>query len=406
MVDMALSDVRVLDLTHHVAGPFATNRLAGFGADVIKIERPSTGDPARQIGPFLHDEPGLERSKTFFYLNTNKRGVTLNLKSPTGKAIFKELVRKADVVVESFRPHVMRDLGLSYSELKKINPKIVMASITTFGQTGPYAEYKATEMVYYGMAGSMYQAGEEDREPVSFGTPTAVYYGGLTAATGILGAIFKAMDPDDPVGQYVDISLMEEYLTSVDRRISTLLAYEYSGKDSQRESIRGGFATGYFPCQDGYFCMAASGNYMFPRMVKMMGDPEPLLDPRFLTPEGQRSAELRDLFEAVLIGWAMDHTKEEISQLAAANGLICAPVNTMADVARDRHFNARGVFVDVDHPVMGTVRTIGRPFIMKETPFQMRYPAPTLGQHNQEIYCDELGYSKTDLVRLHQAGVI
>jgi len=404
MADMALSGVKVLDLTHHVAGPFCTKTLADYGADVIKIERPGSGDPARSMGPFQGDDPHPEKSGLFFYLNTNKRGVTLNLKTPTGREIFKELVKGADVLVESFRPHVMPGLGLSYEEMKKVNPGLVMSSVTSFGQTGPYAEYKATEMVIYGMGGAMVNTGQPEREPVSYGVPTAVYHGGRVAAVGVMGALFGAKVHGG--GEHVDVSVMETLLNSVDRRISALLAYEYSGEfNPGRESQSGGYCNGYFPCQDGYFCMAANGPIMFPRLLKMMGNPEELSDPAFLTPQGQTDPGMRDLFEAVVLNWAIEYTREQIVQMAEKNGLICGAVSTMEDVDTDRHFNARGMFADIEHPVMGTVRSLGRPFTMSETPWAVRRPAPLLGQHNAEVY-GELGYAQDDLVKLHETGVI
>lgn len=401
--DMALSGVRVLDLTHHYSGPFCTKLLADYGADVIKIERPGTGDPTRTMGPFQGDDPNPEKSGLFFHLNTNKRGVTLDLKSDSGREIFKTMVKGADVVVESFRPHVMRDLGLTYDVLKELKPGLVMTSVTSFGQNGPYAEFKATEMVIYGMGGAMFNAGVPEREPVSYGVPTAVFQGGGAAAAGTMGALYGATFKG--VGQHVDVSVMETLLGSVDRRIGALLSYEYSGEVGGRESMGGGFSTGYFPCQDGYFVMAGSGPIMFPRLVKMMGDPEPLLDPAFLTVEGQRDPDLRDLFEAILLGWSMDHTRLEIIKLGEENGLICAAVNDMQDVSNDAHLNARGAFVDIEHPVMGTVRSLGRPFVMQETPWQLRRAAPLLGQHNAEVY-GELGYSEDEIVRLRENGII
>ncbi len=403
MAEGALSGIKVLDLTHHVAGPFATKMLADYGADVVKIERPGSGDPARAIGPFMGDDPDREKSGLFFYLNTNKRSITLNLKTPTGRDIFREMVKGADAVVESFRPHVMRDLGLTYEELKKINPGVVMTSISSFGQTGPYAEYKATEMVIYGMGGAMYTAGLPEREPVSYGVPVALYHGGRVAAVGTIGAVFGAKVHGG--GEYVDVSVMETLLNSVDRRIDALLSYAYSGEVAQRASMGGGFASGYFTCKDGYFVMFASSEVMFPRLLKMMGDPEELKDPAFLEPGGFSNPDLEGLFEAMLLPWAMELTRDEIVKLGEKAGLICAAVNTMEDVSKDPHFNVRGMFTDITHPVMGTVRSLGRPFTMSETPWAIRRPAPLLGQHNEEVY-GQLGFGRDDLVKLRENGVV
>jgi CoA:oxalate CoA-transferase len=164
-MDQALSGIRVIDLTWYIAGPYCTKLLADYGADVIKIERPGSGDPARRMGPFLNDEPHPEKSGLFLHLNTNKRGITLNLKTETGKNIFRDLVKKADILVESFSPRVMPSLGIDYKALEKINPKLVMTSISNFGQKGPYRDFKGSELIFQGFGGYMYLVGTSDREP-------------------------------------------------------------------------------------------------------------------------------------------------------------------------------------------------------------------------------------------------
>src|SRR5687768_15394925 len=166
MGESALADLRVLDLTHYIAGPYCTKLLADYGADVIKIERPDSGDPARRYGPFPHDEPHPEKSALFLHLNTNKRGITLDLKTSAGKAMFVELVRKVDVLVENFQPRVMPSLGFSHEQLVRVNPRLVMTSISNFGQTGPYRDYKAQDILMYAMGGPMHQTGAPHREPV------------------------------------------------------------------------------------------------------------------------------------------------------------------------------------------------------------------------------------------------
>ena len=162
-MEQPLSDVRVLDLTWYITGPYCTKLLADYGADVIKVEPPGGGDPARRLGPFLNDDPHPEKSGLFLHLNTNKRGITLNIECETGKRIFKELVKKADILVESFPPRVMPSLGLGYETLEKINPMLVMTSITDFGQTGPYRDFKGSELIYQGLGGPMYTTGTPDR---------------------------------------------------------------------------------------------------------------------------------------------------------------------------------------------------------------------------------------------------
>ena len=177
MPDLALEDVKVLDLTHHVAGPYCTKLLADYGADVIKVERPGLGDSARSMGPFPGDAPHRERSGIFLHLNTNKRGITLDLKSRAGAKVVKELAREVDILVESFRPGTMERYGLGYETLRVVNPGLVMTSISNFGQTGPYRDYRSAEIMVYGMGGEMYSTGLDEREPVKLGVNVHLYQG-------------------------------------------------------------------------------------------------------------------------------------------------------------------------------------------------------------------------------------
>ena len=206
MADGALSHVRVLDFTNQVAGPYCTKLLADYGADVIKVERPGMGDAARSMGPFPGDIPHPEKSGLFLHLNTNKRSVTLDLKSKAGKKIARQLAAEADLVVESFRPGVMDRLGLGFEELRASNPRLVMTSISNFGQTGPYRDYKSSDIMVYSMGGEMHSTGLEDREPVKLGANVVLYQAGSVAAVGSAGALF--LSQDDGPGQRVDVSIL------------------------------------------------------------------------------------------------------------------------------------------------------------------------------------------------------
>ncbi|RLC69697.1 MAG: hypothetical protein DRI26_08580 [Chloroflexi bacterium] len=203
MAQQVLSDVKVLDLTWYIAGPYCTKLLADYGADVIKVERPGEGDPARKMGPFFQDDPHPEKSGLFLHLNTNKKSITLNLKSDWGRRIIKELVKGVDILVESFRPGVMARLRLDYETLEKINPKLVMTSISNFGQTGPYRDFKASEIIIYGMGGAMNQTGLTEREPLKKGLNVIQYQGGTMAAIATMMALLLA---DEGIGQHVDVS--------------------------------------------------------------------------------------------------------------------------------------------------------------------------------------------------------
>ncbi|MDO8750809.1 MAG: CoA transferase [Dehalococcoidia bacterium] len=403
MAGQALSDMRVIDLTRYIAGPVCTKFLADYGADVIKIERPGVGDGARNMGPFYHDEPHPEKSGLFLYLNNNKRGITLNLKSKLGKEIFRELVKKADVVVENFKPGVMERLGLGYEELEKLNPSLVMTSISNFGQTGPYSDYKLTELITLGMGGPMHSTGVAEREPLKYAEHISIYHSGVVSAMSTMVAFYGSRYGG--VGQRIDISIMETQAGSVHHRAYGLTTYRYNGRSTPRGGILGArYPQGVYPCADGYIVISATGARLS-RAVEMLGNPPELMDPKWYTREAPQDPELEEEFDGILLGWCMEHTKQEIFELGQKAGVIVAPMNTIDEAFKDPQFNDRGIFTEVEHPVMGKVQFPGRPFIMPETPWAMRRPAPLLGQHNSEVY-SELGYTKEDMVMLRETGVI
>ncbi len=405
-MEQLLSDVKVLDLTHYIAGPFCTKLLADYGADVIKIERPGKGDLARKLGPFPGNVPHTEKSGLFLYLNTNKRGITLNLKSSTGKKIFKKLLRGVDILIESFSPRVMPSLGLSYEALEKINPKLVMTSVSNFGQTGPYRDYKSSEIIIDGMGHAMFSQGEADREPVRMGGHLTQMGGGMMAAVATMVALFS--NRRDGIGQHVDVSLMEVQLNSIDRRAQCLVGHAYNPTEiSSRTSYATGigFPFGNFPCADGYFSVAGGAVAgMWEKVVAMLDMPELLEDPRFCTLEAQTHPENYEAFMEILLPWSMQRTKAEIVKIGQGKRAVVLPVNTAEDLVNDPHMIARGSFVEIDHPVVGKVKYPGAPFRINDS-FRIRRPAPLLGQHNEEVY-GQLGYSTEDLVKLRRSGII
>ena len=403
MADQALSDIKVLDFSHVIAGPYCTKLLADYGADVIKVERPDTGDGARRLGPFPDDVPNGERSGLFLHLNTNKRGITLNLKAAAARDIVFQLVKETDIVVESFRPGTMAALGLDYTTLKKLNPQLIMTSVSNFGQTGPYRDFKGSEIIFYGMGGAMFATGFDDREPIKLGGTVGLYQAGTLAAVATMGALLGAKGDD--LGQQVDISIFETQISSQDRRTSGLVGHQYTGEVSPRRPLStAGYPFGIWPCQDGYFEWFG-GLLYFPRVVAMLGNPEFLQEPRWYTPEAQSDPDLVDEFNAYFLGWCLERTKMELWEIGQSNNVISGPVNTVEDVLSDPEFNKRGAFAMMNHPEAGEVRIPGRPFIMSETPWDLRRPAPTLGQHNEELLTG-LGYSREDVIQLRQQGAI
>jgi len=406
MVEQALSDVKVLDLTWHIAGPYCTKLLADYGADVIKVERPGKGDPTRAMGPFFKDEPNPERSGLFLHLNTNKKGITLNLKSATGKKIFKQLVADSDILVESFSPHVMSGLGLDYRTMEKANPRLVMVSISSFGQTGPYRDFKASEIVEYAMGGEMYSTGIAGREPLKLGGNVIQYQSGTVAAVATLGAFYAAEFQE--IGQHVDVSIMETQAGSADRRIMYILSYIMAGVITTRwppprEAVRMLIMPqGVYPCKDG-FVNTLSLPQWWSRYIEALGMPELKDDPRF---QNIYSAEAGMEFDAIWYSWLADHTKEELFDIFLKSKIASAPVNSPQDLLKNAQLKAREYFVEVDHPETGKVTYPGAPFKMSETSWKIRQPAPLLGQHNEEIYCGRLGYTKQELVKLREGGII
>ena len=402
-MEQALSDVRVLDLTHYVAGPYCTKLLADYGAEVVKIEKPGEGDGARRMGPFLGDGPHPEKSGLFLHLNTSKKGITLNLKTRTGIEIFKKLVKDVDILVENFEPRVMTSLGMDYETLADINPRLVMTSISNFGQTGPYRDYKTTELVVFAMGPHMFVEGEPDRQPLKYPGYKAQYLAGTNAAAVTMGALFGSKATGE--GQQVDVSIME-CLSSPPEGAAGVINYDFCGREPDRPGWRreGGYPWGIYPCKDGYVFIWGIVPMFWPRTVQFLDMPELSEDPRFATPQARREHH-RD-FDAIFMPWLMERTQQEVVSSAQAHRLPCTPVYTIDGVVKDAQSKARGFFVEIEHPVAGKITYPGLPFRLPETPSQPQRPAPLLGQHNREVYRERLGYTGEELVRLRQLGVI
>jgi crotonobetainyl-CoA:carnitine CoA-transferase CaiB-like acyl-CoA transferase len=400
-----LSDLRVIDLTHGIAGPYCTKLLADFGADVIKVERTDSGDYARTLGPYPQDVPHQEKSGLFLFLNTNKRGITLDLKAFTGVEVLKKLVEGADILVENFRPGVMERLGLGYDTLNQVNPDLVMTSISNFGQTGPYRDYKASELVLYAMGNSMNRTGLADRYPLKLGGNHVQYQAGNNAAMATMFAWY-ARKYNGMGGQYLDISIFETQMGSINMRMMSLIGYQYNGMRSKRlGGAIGGYPMGVYPCKDGYISVAGGGQ-RFPRVAASLGRPELAEDPRFGISEGTQKPEYKEEFETTIwLPWLMQRTKEEIVQQCQANELLLTSYNTIDQVVDNNpQLDARGYFRELDHPVAGTFRYPGAPIFTDAGWWQIRRPAPLLGQHNQELLENEFGHSREEVQRLAKTG--
>jgi crotonobetainyl-CoA:carnitine CoA-transferase CaiB-like acyl-CoA transferase len=396
---MLLDDLKVLDLTHYVAGPYCTKLFADLGAEVWKIEPPGRGDPCRGIGPFPGDRSHPERSGLFLYLNTGKKSVTLDLRSEQGKELFLELAREADVLVESFKPGVIGRMGLDYETLKGLNPSLVMTSISSFGQSGPYRDYEVTEIGLHALSGLMHVAGEPGREPLKKGGNFAQYHGSLNGFVATMSALFYRNMTGE--GQHVDVSIAESFVAINGR---PLKIYAYTGEIASREGVQArAWPSGFYLCQDGYVAFSPTqGRDWWTDFVEMVDIPE-MRDERFTTKEGR--AENAEELDAYFTVWLVEHTKEEVYRLSQEHRIPSGYLCDAQDLLDSPQFQARGFYAEVDHPEAGGQMLPGLPF--KVSSHQGKgNRAPLLGEHNEEVLCGVLGLSKADLGALKDVGTV
>lgn len=410
-----LSPYRVLDLCDE-KGLFCGKLLSDFGANVLKIEKPG-GDSARNIGPFYGDVPDPEKSLFWWAFNTNKKGITLNIETADGKKIFKRLVQTADIVIESFAPGYLDDLRLGYSQLSEINPSLIMVAITPFGQTGPYRNFKASDLICMAMGGIMFLTGSPDRPPIRISCPQSYLQAGAEAATGALAALYYRGKTGR--GQFVDVSIQASLVTLL---LQARIFWEISKKIFKRSGqIRGGFKAEkgvrqVWSCKDGYICFNVSGgpagvisNKGLIELMRSEGMAPPLFDEinwdtfNFTT----ATQEEIDAIEEPVSKFFMKHTKEYLDREAEKRRILLYPVATVEDIWRNPQLKARDFWVEIEHPELNRTITYQRPCIRySEASLRLMHRAPLIGEHNVEIYSTELGFSKEELRILKSAGVI
>ena len=397
MTEGILGGVRVLDLSQDIAGSFCARLLADYGAEVIKVEPPE-GAALRRMGPFYRDDQHPEKSLFFFLLNLNKMGVALDIESEGGKQIFVELAAGADVVVETFKPGYLEGLGLDYARLEEINPRLVLASITPFGQDGPYSQFEGEEIVSYAMGAIMSISGTQDREPLKHGGVQAQYEAGLNAAAATSIALFIQQRTGE--GQHLDISITECVSSTM---IENQTLYAFTGAVQGRRSLEASAFGHPMPCKDGWAICQAGGGVTWEDIARFFGSPE-LLQPSFAS--GAESGDYDPEMDGTIIEAIKDRGKWELFDSASKMRVLVGPVQTPEDLARCPQLEARGFYREVDHPVMGKLKVPAVLFNPSVAPYQLRSPAPLLGQHNQEVYHGRLGYSLEDLKRLGHMGVV
>jgi len=391
-----LDDVRVLDLAED-RGQYAGKFLADLGADVIKIEAP-LGSKARKTGPFKDDLPGLENSLYFIYYNTNKRGITLNLNTTVGRDLFKQLIKRADVLIEDSDAGTMESMNLGYPALCEINQYLIMASITGFGQNGPYRDYQAPDIVSFAAGGLMYISGAENEPPVVAPCEQAYHASSLMAAFGIISALYLRLNTGK--GQFLDIST-HEVLASFSQGIMRYSVTAGSGGRTGSQFFAA--PARIYPCKDGYVHLLVFYPGHWRSFLDMIGNPEILSDKAWY--DATFRAKNRDLIDPITIEFTSKHTRAEITDLCQSRGIPCTPVNTPADICDDPHFIARDYIIEIEHPAAGMHSYFAPAPDFTESPAVIRRPAPLLGQHNQEIYA-ELGYCDQDLIQFKADGII
>ena len=392
-----LGGLRVLDLGPGIAPSFCAKLLADYGASVVKVEPPAAGDPVRRMGPFVGDDPNLEKSIPFLYVNTGKRGITLDWSIESGRAILYRLLDDADVLVEGFSPSETAGSGISYAEIAQTHPHLVVTSVTPFGQDGPYSEFEATDIITCAVSGLMYHSGDSDREPLRNALEQSLYVAGANAAAATLVAVFARLTTGE--GQHVDVSVAECLAAHL---VQPVPYHNYMGATKGRRPVRGSGFEELMPARDGYVVPSVQGSQPWETVADLIGLEE-LHDPKFASGTGRiaNGEELKALLVEGLAQW-------DRLPLFIASGerrLVFGMAQDAGDMVACPHLDARGFYHQVDHPVAGTATYPGMAAALSEWPQRAPSPAPLLGQHNARIY-GELGYSGEELAALRYAGVI
>ena len=399
----ALDGIKVIDLTQFEAGTSCTEALAWLGADVIKVEEPKAGDPGRRSRT---DIPGVD-SFYFIVLNLNKRSVTLNLRSEEGKSMFLDMVRQGDIVAENMAPGAMERLGLSYDVLKEVNPGIIMARIKGFGTYGPYADYKAFDMIAQAMGGAMTMTGFPGSPPLKPGPTIGDTGTGLHAAIGILGALWQRQTTGQ--GQVVEVSMQDCVVNFCRPR---LRSYYETGEPLDRPGnhvVGGGVPADIYKCMPGGpddYCFIYAQPvrpHMWDALLKVIGRDDLVGDPNYSDPKwrGEHEQEVNEMIEA----WTTQRTKFEVMNLMGAAGVPAGATMNAVDLHQDEHLRERGMITEVEHQKRGTLNLPGSPIKLSESPVEVT-TSPLLGEHNAEVYRDFFGYGEEELARLKEEEVI
>jgi CoA:oxalate CoA-transferase len=391
-----LQGVRVLDMTWALAGPFSSMILADLGAEVIKVENPDGGDPSRKNFPFIK-----EVSSYFLSVNRGKKSITVNLQHPRGKEIIRGLVKKSDILVENFRPGVMDRLGLGYKALRELNPRIIYAACSGFGQTSPYANRPAYDVIVQGMGGTLSITGEAGGGPVRVGFSIGDLGGGVFTALGVLSALHERERSGE--GQMVDVSMLDCQIAFLENAFTRYFA---TGEIPERIGTRHPVLTPFqaYPTRDGYLVVAAARDPSWQKFCKVIQREDLVMDPRFKGNQ-VRTKNHKELEKEVTQALKGKTTAEWVDLMIQAD-IPCGPVNSVPELAENPHTRAREMIAEVKHSKAGSLKVVNSPIKLSRTPVKLEKADPTLGENTEEILTGLLGYSREDIASLREEKAI
>lgn len=397
MARKPLEHIKVLDFTHILAGPYCTMILANLGAEIIKLEKPDTGDDSRAFGPFINGQ-----SAYFISINKGKKSIAVDLKSGKGIELVKELVREVDVVTENFRPGTMETLGLGYEDLKSVNPGIIYAAVSGFGQTGPYSQRPAYDMIVQGMSGLMSITGIPGGEPVRVGTSIGDITAGMFGAIGILAVLIDREITGE--GRMVDVAMLDGQLAILENAISRYIATGQVPRPlgSEHPSIAP-FAA--YKTADGYIILACGNNPLWEKFLHIVGRTDLLEKQEFRTNalRAQHAGMLKGHMEEIFT----QKTTAEWNRLLNEKGIPCSPINTIDRLFGDPHVAARRMLIEVEQPGTGKMKVVGNPIKISDMEQEIPVgPAPAIGQHTDQVLKAYLGYTEKEISKLKEANVI
>lgn len=395
----ALQGVRVLEIGQLLAGPFAGALLASFGAEVIKVESPKGGDPLRTWRK-VYKGTGLWWS----VLSRNKKCITLDLRQPQGQNLARRLAKNVDILLENFKPGTMEKWGLGYDELKKQNPRLIMVRVSGWGQTGPYASKPGYASVAEAMSGLRHVTGYPDRPPVRPNLSLGDTIAGMHAALGALMAVYHRDIHKRDHGQVVDVAIYEAVFNMME---SMLPEYDKLGyiRERQGAKLPGIVPSNTYICKDGkYIVIGGNGDAIYKRLMNAIGRKDLAEDPRLEHNEGR--VEHEEMIDSAITAWTKGHTYQEVFNVLEAAAVPCGPIYSIAEMVQDPHFNARGLFEELEISNGEKLKIPRIVPLMSETPGRTEWAGPALGAHNEEVYGQQLGLTKEELNTLQQQGVI